>query len=59
MGYVEAAVRQSSILRTLLFMIRINDLSDNLSSNPKLFTADILLSCSSYKSCSLWYSLEC
>ena len=58
MGYVKAGIRQGSILRTLLFMIHINDLYDNLSSNLKLFTDDISLFYSSYKSWSLWYSLE-
>ena len=32
------------ILRPSLFLIYINDLSNNLTSNPNLFTDDILLS---------------
>ena len=40
---VEAGVPQSSILGLLLLLIYINDLSDNLASNPKLFADDTSL----------------
>ena len=40
---VNAGVPQSSILDTLLFVIYINDLSDNLSFNVKLFSDDTSL----------------
>ena len=34
---------QGSILGSLLFLIYINDLSDNLQYNPKVFTDDTFL----------------
>ena len=40
---VKAGVPQNSILVPLFFLIFINDLSDNLLSNPKLFTDDTSL----------------
>ena len=39
---ISAGVRKGSIFGSLFFLIYIIDLSDNLSSNPKLFADDTL-----------------
>ena len=40
---IEAGVSQGSIIGPLFFLIYINDLSDDLTSNPKLFVDDTSL----------------
>ena len=40
---IEAGVPQGTILRLLFFYLYINDLMENLNSNPKLFTDDTSL----------------
>ena len=42
-SFLIAGVPKGSILGPLFFLIYINDLSDNLSSNPKLFVDDTSL----------------
>ena len=42
-GNLHAGTPQDSILRPLLFLIYINDLTENLSSNPKVFADDTSL----------------
>ena len=41
---VQAAVLQGSILEPLFFVIYINDLQGNLTSNPKVFADNTLFS---------------
>ena len=43
MNSIEAEMPQWSILRPLLFLIYINDLTDDVSTNTKLFADDTSL----------------
>ena len=42
-SFINAGVPQGSVLGPLLFMISINDLTENLQSNPKFFADDTSL----------------
>ena len=45
--FISAGVPQGSVLDSLLFLIHINDISDNLIGMARLFADDISLSFSS------------